>query len=148
VLVATVPVYVSQRTVYAKSSTDWSGVAGFVAANRGPRQAVYFAPRYPVTGPLVGQTARGVQTAYPDAFAGLRDLTLLRTPVQDADLSGTSLRLAEALPRLQGIDAVWVVRRNDYAYAGSDDKALVGEGFVPGRRWQGPLDSVIEFHRG
>lgn len=148
VLLTTAPVYVSQRTVYAKSSTDWSGVARFVAANRGERQAVYFAPRYPVTGPLVGQTARGVRTAYPAAFEGLRDLTLLRTPVQDANLSGTSLRLAEALPRLQGMDSVWVIRRNDYAYAAQDDAALVGAGFAPDRQWQGPLDSVIEFHRG
>ena len=142
-----VPVYASQRTVYAKSSTDWSGVAAFVAAHRGPGQGVYFSPRYPISGPLVGQTARGVRVAYPAAFDGLLDITLLRTPVQDHNLSGTSRLLADSTEQLGRVSTVWVVRRNDYGYAQQDDRTLATAGFTPGRSWQGPLDRVLEFTR-
>ncbi|MET0694739.1 MAG: glycosyltransferase family 39 protein [Propionibacteriaceae bacterium] len=146
-LVFLAPVYVSQRTLYAKSSTDWSAIAAFVDTRRGADQAVYFSPRNPITGPLVGQTARGVQTAYPHAFEGLRDVTLLRTPVEDNNLTGTSRVLADSVSQLDGMTAVWVIRRNDYAYAAADDATLLAAGFVPGQSWDGPLDRVIEFER-
>jgi mannosyltransferase len=143
------PVYASQRTMYAKSSTDWSGVAHFVAAHRGEggRQAVYFSPRYPIKGPLVSQTARGVKTAYPEAFAEMLDVTLLRTPVQDDNLSGTSRLLQDSLAQLSDVDTVWVVRRNDYRYLRTDDQTLVRAGFRPGRQWRGPVDQVVEFRK-
>jgi mannosyltransferase len=147
VVLLSVPVYASQRTAYAKSSTDWSGVAAFVEAHRGPGQGVYYSPRYPISGPLVGQTARGVRVAYPEAFDGLLDVTLLRTPVQDHNLSGTSRLLADSTDQLARVSAVWVVRRNDYRYAEQDDRTLGAAGFRMGRTWQGPLDRVLEFTR-
>jgi mannosyltransferase len=143
----TCPVWLSQRTPYAKSSTDWSGVARFVAAHRGANEAVYFSPRYPIVGPVVTQTARGVETAYPAAFVGMRDVTLLRTPVEDNNLSGTSTLLEDSLPRMRGVRAVWVVRRLDYAYSAQDDQTLAAAGYLPGLRWTGPLDTVVEFSR-
>jgi mannosyltransferase len=147
VLVLLVPVYTSQRTRYAKSSTDWSGVAAFVAEHGHPGEGVYFSPRYPITGPVVGQTARGVRTAYPAAFAGLVDVTQLRTPVQDDNLTGSSRLLADSTATLGTVSAVWVVRRTDYRYAAADDRTLQAAGFAPGQRWQGPLDLVIEYRR-
>jgi hypothetical protein len=78
---------------------------------------------------------------------GLKDVTLLRTPVQDANLSGTSRLLQDSLPQLVDVEAVWVVRRNDYAYLRTDDQTLVGVGFQPGRQWRGPVDQVVEFRR-
>ncbi|HEY5822675.1 MAG TPA: glycosyltransferase family 39 protein [Propionibacteriaceae bacterium] len=143
------PVYVSQRQLNAKSSTDWSQVAGFVAQHRsaGGMEGIYFGPRYAVEGTTVNQTARGVAVAYPDAFSGLRDVTLLRTPVADANLTGTSLRLADATDRLAGLSVVWVVRRQDNATIAADDATLAAAGFSPALRWSGPLDTVTQFVR-
>lgn len=141
------PVYLSQRFPYAKSGADWAAVAAFVEQNAETGQAVYFSPRYPITGAVVGQTARGIQVAYPDSFVGLQDLTLIRTPEQDDNLTGSSRLLAAAIEDTRHISAVWVVRRNDYAYVAEDDGLLRAAGFAPAKRWMGPLTSAIEFAR-
>ena len=141
------PVYLSQRQPNAKSSSDWSEVADFVAAHKGPDGGVYFSPRYPITGPTVEQTSRGIAVAYPDAFRGLSDVTLQSTAVEDDNLTGSSVLLPDARARWAGLDTVWVVRRHDYAYAAQDDDVLRLAGFSPGLRWSGPLDEVVEYER-
>ncbi len=149
ILLCAVPIYVSQRTVYAKDSTDWSGIAAFVDAHRGATvgEAVYFSPRYPVTGPLVGQTARGVRVAYPRPFADLADITLLRTPIQDSNLTGTSRLLADSRTQLAAATAIWVIRRADSPSAAADDQTLSNAGFTATIEWRGPLDVVIRYAR-
>lgn len=147
VVLLALPVYLSQRTLHAKNGSDWSAAAAFVAAHARPGDAVYFTPRYPVTSELVGRTTRGVRTAYPAAFDGLRDVTLLRTPVQDDNLTGTSRLLQDSVSELVGVRTVWVVRRVDYGYQVQDDRTLAGLGFRPERQWTGPLDQVIGFGR-
>ena len=148
VIVLTVPVYYSQRTVNAKSSSDWVQVAGFVEQHSERGDAVYFAPRYPFVD-TVGQTARGIQVAYPGAFVGLVDVTMSVPPARDDTLTGRSRPLAASVDRLDSVEAVWVIRRNDDP-AGTleaDDQLLNSLGFRPQRSWIGPLDSVREFRR-
>jgi mannosyltransferase len=145
----TVPVYLSQRTLWAKSSSDWVSVAEYVQTHATPGDGVYFSPRYPVDGDLVRQTTRGIATAYPDAFARLDDLTLVQTAVQAGNLTGFSRTLAASTAALAGEDTVWVLRRHDYdpADEATDDATLAAAGFTGTLEWSGTLDRVYRFSR-
>ncbi len=148
IVLLSLPVYLSQRDVYAKSGADWKTISGFVAAHRAPDQAIYFAPRTPQT-EEVGITSRIAQILYPEPFAGLRDLTLVKTPAEDASLWGLSRPLAQSTDRLAGIDSVIVIRRKDYpdAALAADDAVLTAAGFHAGDNWTGPLNTVAEYVR-
>lgn len=149
VMVALVlPVYLSQRRQEAKQS-DWSEVARFVDRHKAGDQGVYFTPRRPPRGPTVGSTTRYAMTAYPAAFAGLRDLTMLTTGAHDGTLTGQSQLLAASADRLVGVAAVWVIRRLDYPLSAveADDAFLIGHGFRPQLTWTGPYDKVVQFVR-
>ena len=146
---AAAPVYVSQRGPTAKSGTDWAQAAAVVHRHRAG-EGVYFAPRYPQdAGPVVARTLRSIRIAYPEAFAGLRDVTEISTPEASGTLTGTSARLAASRQRLAGLTGVWVVRRRDYpaALAQQDDAVLLGAGFRRGAVWRGGVTEVTEFHR-
>ncbi len=144
-----IPVLVSQRTVNAKSGSDWRQVAERVSTQVGPGDGVYFSPRYAATGPEVRLTTRGVAVAYPQAFERLVDLTSTTTPTEAGDLLGTSLRIDDAADRLEGVNALVVIRRHDYpaTAADADDAMLEGVGFVRGETWNGALDQVVTFQR-
>lgn len=147
-LLTTVPIYVSQRQPTAKSGADWSQVAAVVQAAARPGDGVYFAPRFPETGPTYGQSTRGIAVAYPDQFADTIDLTLRDTAVDDASLTGRSVRLQDSA-LLNKVDRVWVIRRNgDPAGTSAQDEATLGQrGFTPGESWTGTLDNVQLFQR-
>ena len=149
IILLALPVYASQRGTYAKSGADWQAVARFVEQHRGPDQAVYFAPRTPPTGDVVGITSRTTQTLYPDAFTGMRDLTLVSTAAADANLVGRSQLLTASSDRLPGIRAVFVILRRDYPAqaAQGDAEFLAAAGFQPGDTWTGPLNAVTEYTR-
>jgi mannosyltransferase len=149
IVLAALPVYVSQRQLYAKNTSDWVSVAALVGDRAEPGDGVYFAPRYDVNRPTVGQTTRGIQVAYPDGFAGLVDLTELRTPVEADDLVGESRYLRQSGARLAAVDTVWVVRRADYpaSDAAEDEGFLAAQGFRRAEEWRGPLDVVLRFER-
>jgi len=149
ILVLAVPVYASQRTVYAKGGADWKQVSQFVADHRGPGDAVYFAPRQVPVGGVIGLTSRTAAILYPAAYAGMVDLTLVSTPAQSGDLLGVSRPLAESADELTGITAVFVVRRRDYpaASVASDTAVLTRAGFHAGPSWQGPIDNVTMFSK-
>jgi mannosyltransferase len=148
-VVLTVPVYFAQREVNGKNGSDWIDVAGYVAANASPGEGVYFVPRYDVPGDVVGATTRGIQVAYPAAFQGLEDLTLMRKPAAVGNLVGESRRLAASDAELAAVDTVWVVQRRDYPAASeaSDLSVLTAGGFHESARWVGPLDEVVRFDR-
>ena len=146
-VLVSIPVYVSQRQPYAKSGADWAQLAEFVGASSRAGDGVYFAPRYPTDGPVVRQTTRGIATAYPRAFAGLVDVTLVSPAVQDDDLTGRSALLDASAARWEPLRAVWVVRRHDADDKEQDDRRLQAAGFVVGARWDGPLDEVVEYRR-
>lgn len=150
-VVLAVPVYVSQRGVNAKSGNDWSQVAA-VLARHGADSAVYFTPkRAQKSGPIV-LTNRFAEVAYPDAYRGLRDITLAAGAVPTDSLYNRSRPLADSLGRLDGIRTVWVLRRDDYpaGAARADDALLERAGFRPDPvrpLFRGPLTTVLRFGR-
>lgn len=147
ILVLAVPVYLSQRTPYAKGGADWMQVSQFVDDHRGPDDAVYFAPRQPPVGDVIGLTSRTAAVLYPAAYAGMVDLTLVSTPAQSGDLLGVSRSLTASVDKLDGVTSVFVVRRRDYPAASveSDTAVLTRAGFRAGPSWQGPIDNVTMF---
>ena len=149
VVALALPVYASQRTVFAKKGSDWKLIAAFVSARRAPHQAVYYAPRTPPIGDRVGATSRTAAYTYPDAYAGLRDLTLVSSAAADANLLGRSRPLADAVAGLAGIRTVFVVRRADYPAEAvqADTALLVRAGFRADESWTGPVNAVTEFVR-
>jgi len=143
-----VPVYASQRQVHAKSAADSSQAAAQLCRSARPGDAVYFSPRRPPVDGVTTLTTRGIAVAYPRCFAGLRDVTLLRSPVQAGDLTGTSQPLAAARDALAAADVVWVVRRPSDPGAAADEALLASAGFRRASTWRGPLDEVLRFTRG
>jgi mannosyltransferase len=148
-VVAAIPIFVSQRQLYAKNSSDWVSVAEHIDEHATAGDGVYFAPRFDVGGTTVGRTTRGIQYAYPDGFDGLVDVTLLETPESAGDLIGRSRRLSDSGAELETIDTLWVIRRVDYPQTRreADDDFLAEAGFHQVSRWTGPLDVVLEFER-
>ncbi|WP_427016155.1 glycosyltransferase family 39 protein [Pseudarthrobacter sp. P1] len=149
ILALAAPVYVSQRQVYAKRGFDWSVAAAYVQDHKGQGDGVYFSPRYPPAGSGVGLTLRRVGVAYPEAFAGLRDLTLATPGARNGTLDGTSRLLADSVNALGTISRIWVVRRLDYPQddATAEDAQFLAAGYHAKIAWTGPLDSIIEFSR-
>lgn len=141
-----VPIYSSQRITVAKSGTDWSQAADYLAVHGRAGDGVYFTPRYKTDAEVVGRTARTISVAYPDAFVGLVDLTAIKTPAQAHNLVGTSRRIADSTAGLDRVQRVWVLGRRDYDLR-SDDQVLTQAGFTRGRTWSGPLTTVIEYVR-
>ncbi|WP_420121539.1 glycosyltransferase family 39 protein [Nakamurella sp.] len=148
-VIALIPVYVSQRQLNGKNSSDWSSVAQYIGEQASVGQGVYFAPRYDVGGPTVGQTTRGISVAYPGPFVGLVDMTLMRSAADTGNLVGESRYLSESIDELASVQTIWVIRRFDYPAddAASDDNILNAAGFSKSSEWEGPLDVVIRYDR-
>ncbi|WP_344794220.1 glycosyltransferase family 39 protein [Frondihabitans peucedani] len=149
VVVLAVPVYLSQRESTGKSGTDWSQTAAYVDAHAHQGDGVYFAPLDETTAPVVERTTRNIEVSYPDAFRGLRDLTLTTSPLADDSLRGESSQLSDSAVPLAGVDTIWVVRPTDYSAASTarDTAVLERAGFRERSRWTGPMDTVVAFSR-
>ncbi len=149
IILLALPIFASQRTVYAKAGADWKPIAEFVQAHPGANQAAYFAPRVPPTSDVVTITSRTAKTLYPGVFDPLRDLTLVSSAAEDANLLGRSQPLAASVDRLAGIETVFVINRLDYPadLVAADEAVLTAAGFQPGDRWAGPLNTVVEYRR-
>ncbi|MDK1328464.1 glycosyltransferase family 39 protein [Arthrobacter sp. zg-Y1143] len=143
------PVYLSQRSEGAKDSSDWARAAGYVQAHANPGNGIYFGPRRPPEGPLVDQTQRRISTAYPEAFEGLRDVTVLATGEADGSLDGTSLRLQDSTSRIKDINRILAVRRADYPpeLTAAEDRWLVEQGFTAVDAWSGTTNRITVFER-
>lgn len=147
-VVATLPVLVSERQPYGKNGSDWISVADFMMTYKHEGDAVYYSPRYPSAPPPIGQTTRGIAVAYPDAFSGLTDLTLVVSPSAAANLTGLSSPLSKVSMRPDRFQTVWVIRRLDYPLltATADDHLLTSAGLTASVVWRGPLDEVVRFN--
>lgn len=143
-----VVVLVSQRTPFAKGGSDWSAVADTISARSADGDAVYFAPRYPER-EIINQTTRRIAQAYPDAFAGLDDITLEQTGAATGSLDGTSRSLAGSVDDLDSVDRVWAVLSVKSLPDTLDESAdiLEGAGFAPRVVWDGPSTMVVEYTR-
>lgn len=143
-----VVVLTSQRTPFAKGGSDWSAVADVVSAESADGDAVYFAPRYPER-ETINQTTRRIAQAYPDAFDGLKDVTIYRTGAESGSLDGLSRPLADAMDDLKEVDRVWVVL-SVKSFPDTQDESselLEDAGFTARVAWDGPSTVVLEYSR-
>ncbi|KTR02501.1 glycosyltransferase family 39 protein [Curtobacterium luteum] len=110
IVVLAQPQWHIQRLPAAKDSSTWAQAAADLtrlraAEPRGTRDAVYYGPL-----PLhVNRTTEFVAAAYPEAFAGMRDLTLERSAVDIGQLWAQRRSATDPLPDLSGVDRVWFV---------------------------------------
>lgn len=142
------PIYLSQRTPNAKSGADWRQLTDFVAAHRSGTQGVYFAARD--SGEDTDErTSRTAAVLYPQAFAGLTDLTLVRTPTENATLYATNRTLQQAAPEFATMTGVIAIYRRDAPEETvREDAELFGRaGLRPAESWQGPLNRTIVYRR-
>lgn len=133
----TLPVFASQREVFAKSGYDWSVVAEFTQRHSTAGDGVYFADAPPM---------RVLAAAYPDQFADRRDLTMVQTPADEGSLDGTSAALTPTLlaDAPSRVVAIWSVRA---ATTESDRAAFAASGYQETDAWAGPQSTVILFER-
>ncbi|MBN9629117.1 MAG: glycosyltransferase family 39 protein [Actinobacteria bacterium] len=107
VLALSVPLYVGQRTLYAKNGSDWAEVSAAVGANARPGDAVVFdEDAHP------SKLPRLALHTYPAGFADTADVTLAVPFAKNTTSwrdSAYSVRHAAALGRFDGIDRVWLV---------------------------------------
>jgi len=122
-----VPVYVSQRTPYAKNGSDWAEVSSTIGAHAHVGDAIVFDD-----GAKPSRRPRLALHTYPAGFVGLRDVTI-ETPYQESstwfDLA-YSVVAAKRLGRFKDVHRVWVV---EYVLSGKPDSYgiadLQGMGF-------------------
>ncbi len=130
------PVYLSQRIPRAKSGSDWAEVASWVQQRSVAGDGVYFAPV---------PTTRTISIAYPEEFARLRDLTLLRSPAEDGSLAGSSKPLIDVLGGSPDeVFAVWRLGAVSYV---EDQGQFAAAGFTPVDEWSGSLHEVVRYAR-
>lgn len=137
-------VWASQRVEYAKSGSDWAVAAEVVGRCAAPGDDVLYEPRS-----LDGsdaRTSRRIADAYPTAFDGLRDLTLVRSAASDGTLDGVSAPLPDVVDDLDGAP-VWVLfgRTHPPEVAERDDLVLGRAGYVEVGQWRGPHTTVREY---
>jgi hypothetical protein len=86
IILCAIAVFPSKRSVNATRGADWKVLAGFVADRRHPHHAVYHAPRTLDRG-IRRSHSDAAETLCPKALAGLRDLTMLGSRAEDANLN-------------------------------------------------------------
>jgi mannosyltransferase len=133
----TVPVFLSQRDVFSKNGYDWGPVAARIGELSPRAEGVYFAPDPPT---------RTIEAAYPSAFVGTEDLTLLQTPAEAGSLDGQSralgaIDLGTAPDR---IVALWSVRSTTMD---ADLGTLTGAGYRQIDSWAGPQTVLVVLER-
>ncbi|MDP9737842.1 glycosyltransferase family 39 protein [Curtobacterium sp. 260] len=101
------PVIAAQRAPIGKTGTHWKMATDHLAAERaqepaGSRDGIYYGPlpRHEI------RTTEYVSSAYPDAFAGMRDLTLVR-PASEVGELWAEREPRDREPDVSGLDRVW-----------------------------------------
>ncbi|GAB3999269.1 glycosyltransferase family 39 protein [Nocardioides marmoraquaticus] len=146
-LVCSATVYVSQRLEYSKSGSDWAVASAVIARCAQPGDDVLYEPRS-----LDGsdaRTSRRIADAYESRFAGLRDLTLVRSGARAGTLDGDSAPLPDVVSEL-GDARVWVLfgRTHPPDVIERDSAVLRDEGYVEVGQWRGPHTTVREYQPG
>lgn len=100
------PIYLAQRTPYAKNGSDWAEISQVLGAHAMPGDAIVFDSHASPS-----RRPRLALHTYPAGFVSLKDVTL-KTPYQRSptwyDLT-YSVAQADARGRLTGIVRVWLV---------------------------------------
>jgi mannosyltransferase len=114
-VVATVPIYLSQRTPYAKNGSDWAEVSSTIGSHAHAGDAIVFDD-----GARPSRRPRLALHTYPAGFAGLKDVTL-KTPYQHSSTwydRTYTVPAAEKLGRFNTVSRVWLV---EYVTSGKSD---------------------------
>lgn len=120
---------------------DVLAVARTISEHRQPGDAVLYRPI----------TRRLAAIGDPSGFAGLVDLGLGKTPVQEDSLYGTGVDEATLVQRLGTVDRVWVVDRPGTVKPGSDvnvtNRALVAAHYRVASRYHPGRSELLLFVR-
>lgn len=150
VLVAlAVPQVVEQRSPLAKERTDWGAVARLVADERAADGAdATTAIIYDAVARHPRATSRVIAYSYPDAFEGTVDVTLDVSAAESGRLWETTIPLADGLPRLDGVDSVYLLTSvsKDATFATAATLAPLGWGIAERRTVSEVV--VVRFERG
>jgi len=139
------PIYVNQRTPYAKNGSDWAQISQILGAHATPGDAIVFDGHASPS-----RRPRLALHTYPTGFVGLKDVTL-KTPYQHSptwyDLT-YSVAQADARGRLTGIMRVWLV---EYIVSGTPDTYgltdLQRAGFSTTKTYNTHSSRIIELSR-
>lgn len=130
VLVLSLPLYVGERTPYAKNGSDWAEVSAAMEANARPGDAVVFDES---TQP--SRRPRLAMRTYPAGFRETADVTLASAFAHNTGLRDRaySVRQAAHRGRFDGVERVWLI---EYAATPSRPDTygvtdLAGLGFHP-----------------
>jgi len=139
------PIYLAQRTPYAKNGSDWAQISQIVGAHATPGDAIVFDGHASPS-----RRPRLALHTYPTGFVGLKDVTL-KTPYQHSptwyDLT-YSVAQADTRGRLTGIMRVWLV---EYIVSGTPDTYgltdLQRAGFSATKTYNTHSSRIIELSR-
>lgn len=124
-MLACVPVYLGQRTPWAKDGgSDWQAVAQYVATNAHGGGAVIFDQ---ATKP--SRDPRIMISLYPDAFNGLQDLALTTPYSERSHLWDAVTPNAVAIARTPRASDVWAVELPSHTGRPADITMLLHDGF-------------------
>lgn len=103
-VVVVAPIYLSQRTGFAKDGSDWRQAAAVIAAHAHPGDAVIFDDSV-----RPSRLPRLALRLYPTAFNGLQDVTLATPFQQTGGLWDQTVPLASVTNELAGTNTVWLL---------------------------------------
>ncbi|GAA4486769.1 glycosyltransferase family 39 protein [Microbacterium panaciterrae] len=145
VLIAAVPVAISQRGPYSKNASDWNDVSTFIRTNAKAGDGIVFDD-----GARPSQRTRLAKDTDPSAFRDVTDL-LLKTPFQNSYTwydQTYSIPHAAQLGRFDGVSRVWVV---ELKFEGAVDswglRDLTDLGFHAVRRVEGYGSVILLYER-
>jgi len=128
IAVLAVPTYLAQRGDFGKNGgSDWRQAAAVLQEEAAPGDAVVFDESV-----RPSRRPRVAMHVYPDAFQGLRDITLAQSYLTAADLWDRTVPLGAALGALDASDTVWLLqnRGSRTSTRGSDVRTLREHGFT------------------
>ena len=121
VVVAAAPVWVGQRTPWAKNESDWNDIAATIRQQAQPGDAIVFDDAV-----RPSRRPRLALDTDPAAFAGLDDVTLETSYADSTSWHSSVYSVPEAasLGRFDGVSRVWLV---EYARDGVVDSTAVDD---------------------
>jgi mannosyltransferase len=109
-----VPAHQAVRTTDAHGGEDLRALSAYLDARDRPGDAVVYLPAF----------WRHVAAAYPEGFAGVRDLAERESPADAGNLSGLEVGAPEFGRRLRTVPRVWIVEPAEPDLTGARDDPL------------------------
>jgi mannosyltransferase len=134
---------VTLRAPEAKENSAWAEVASVVDAEKTDATAIVYGnvQKHPTA------TARVVQYAYPDAFAGTIDATVLTPAAESGRLWETRAELANSLDRLADADEVLLITSDARDLIPSTTSTLGSVGWHEAERFDFTWMTVVKYTR-